>query len=152
MTKKEAKHAGQTQLPNLTEYEDPATEDRHRGMPPLADVKTETRKLGLPDADAEHIYDSWLVSGFKNGRGLRIASWKAAIRIWFRSGFFPSQKKHTPKAGELMSYEILDDIATWTAFKKLDVHKLGGEYKQWCEKNDRPKLVSGFIKLLNAKL
>ena len=150
-SKKEQKHLGQRQLDGLTEYEI-TPEDRPRGMPPLTDVKTVTQQLGLPDSDAEHIYDSWLVSGFKNGRGLKIASWKAAIRIWHRNGYFPSQKKAKPKPGELMTYEILDDIATWTAFRKLDVHKEGTLFKEWCEKNDRPKLVSSFIKRLNAKL
>jgi hypothetical protein len=154
MTRKEQRHMGQQQLPDLTIYDEtPEERDaRHRGMPPLAHVKIETQRLGLPDGDAEAIYDSWLMSGFRSARGLKIASWKAAVRIWHRNKFFPSQKNHEPKPGELMTYEILDDIASWTAFKKLDVHRLGTEFKEWCEKNDRPKLVASFIKLLNAKL
>jgi hypothetical protein len=150
--KKEQKHIGQKPL--ISEYDEPTPEDRPKGMPSLSQIKTEVATYGLRASDAEHLYDTWLVSGFKNGRNQSVKSWKAAIRIWFRNGYFPSQKKAKaqPKAGELMSYEILDDIATWTAFKKLDVHKLGAEFKEWCEKNDRPKLVSSFIKLLNAKL
>lgn len=147
-SKKEQKHIGQQPL--ISEYEE-QTKDRPRGMPSLTQIKAETSRLGLPDSDAEHLFDSWLVSGFRTKTG-PIRSWTAAIRIWFRSSYFPSQKKMQPKAGELMSYEILDDIAKWTAFKKLDVHREGAEFKEWCEKNDRPKLVSSFIKRLNAKL
>lgn len=150
-SKKTQKHLGQRQLDGVTEY-DTQTEKLPKGMPTLGMIKVETQRLGLPDSDAEHLYDSWLVSGFKTARGIKVVSWTAAIRLWHRNKYFPSQKKATPKPGELMTYEILDDIATWTAFKKLDVHKEGTEFKEWCEKNDRPKLVSSFIKRLNAKL
>jgi hypothetical protein len=68
---------------------------RPLGMPCLAAIKQETRKLGLPDTDAEHIYDVWLMDGFKTKRGL-IQDWKAAIRNWYRHRWFASQK--TPQA------------------------------------------------------
>ena len=121
-------------------------------MPPLTDVKRETLKLGLPDSDAEHIYDSWLVSGFKNGRGLKIASWKAAIRIWHRNGYFPSQKKPKAAPGELMTNEILDALAANPAYKKIDVQAEGWKFKEWCERTGNKPLVTSFIKSLNAKL
>ena len=150
MTRKEQKHIGQ--LPLVSEYDEQTTEDRPRGMPPLIDVKLVTRKLGLPDSDAEHIYDSWLVSGFKNGRGLRIASWKAAIRMWHRSGFFPSQKKPQAAPGELMTNEILDALAANPAYKKIDVQKEGWAFSEWCKRTGNRPLVTSFIKSLNAKL
>src|SRR5271154_7228501 len=123
MTRKEAKHIGQRPL--LSEYEEtPEDKDaRHKGMPPLCDVKIETARLGLPDTDADAIYDSWLMSGFRSARGLKIASWRAAVRIWHRNKFFPSQKNNTPKPGELMTNEILDVLAANPAYKKIDVQK-----------------------------
>jgi hypothetical protein len=152
MTKKDERHIGQRPLLSL--YDETADEktERHKGMPPLSDVKSEVARLGLPPSDAEHIFDSWLVSGFRNGRGLKIASWKAAIRIWHRSRFFPSQKVVTHKAGELMTNEILDALAQNPAYKKIDVHGEAWKFKQWCEQNDKPKLVTSFIKSLNTKL
>jgi hypothetical protein len=152
MTKKEERHIGQRPL--ISEYDETLDdrEERHRGMPPLADVKKETDRLGLPHSDAEAIYDSWLMSGFRSARGLKIASWKAAIRIWHRSKFFPSQKKPFYQAGELMTNEILDALAQNPAYKKIDVQKEAWAFKQWCEQNDKPKLVTSFIKSLNTKL
>jgi hypothetical protein len=163
MTKKEQNHVGQQPLPNLSQYDDDPDPDpffEHyaevklpRGMPTLAMIKTETTLYGLPPSDAEHLFNVWLSNGFKTARH-PVKNWKAVVRIWHRCRYFPSLREADtrPKPSELMSYQILDDIATWTAFKKLDVHKLGAEFKEWCEKHDRPKLVSSFIKLLNAKL
>lgn len=62
------------------------------GMPSLAVIKRETAKLGLPDSDAEAIYDSWLTNGFRTARGLKIQSWHAAVRTWWRNHWFPSQR------------------------------------------------------------
>jgi hypothetical protein len=150
MTRKEQKHIGQ--LPLVSEYDEQAAEDRHRGMPALCDVKSETRKLGLPDTDAEAIYDSWLVSGFKTARGLRIASWKAAIRIWNRNGYFPSQKKNpVTNAGE-MTNSILDALSENPAYKKVDVQAEAWKFAAWCKENDHKPLVTSFVKFLNAKL
>ena len=150
MNKKTEKHLGQLQLNGVSEY-DQQTEGLPKGMPPLSAITPETAKLGLPNSDGEHLFNVWLSNGFRTRTG-PIKNWKAAIRVWHTNGFFPSQKKQTTKPGELMSYEILDDIAKWTAFKKLDVHKLGAEFKEWCEKNKQPKLVASFIKLLNSRL
>ena len=149
-SKKEQKHMGQ--LPLLSQYDEERTTEKHPGMPPLSDVIQETKKLGLPDSDAEHIWDSWLVSGFKNGRGLKIASWKAAIRMWHRQGFFPSQKKPQAAPGELMTNEILDALAQNPAYKKIDVQAEGWKFKEWCERTGNKPLVTSFIKSLNAKL
>ena len=154
MTKKEAKHIGQTQLPHLTEYDETTAdkEARHRGMPPLAHVKIETAKLGLPDSDAEAIYDSWLMSGFRSARGLKIASWKAAIRIWNRNGWFPSQKKDAPAAAGEMTNEILDALAKNPAYRKVDVQKQAWAFATWCKENNHQPLVTSFVKFLNSKL
>lgn len=91
-SKKIDKHTGQRPLPGVSEYDD-ALGDRPAGMPSLAVITTETAKLGLPDSDAAHLYDTWLVSGFKTARGAKILNWTAAIRIWHRNKYFPSQKR-----------------------------------------------------------
>lgn len=80
-------------MPDVQQAVERSFEDRPRGMPTLAVIKTETAKLGLPDSDAEAIYDAWLTTGFKTGRGVKIANWHAALRNWFRNSWFPSQKK-----------------------------------------------------------
>src|SRR5260370_38886628 len=92
MASKKPKY-GQQWSPGVQQAVERSFEDRPRGMPTLAVIKTETTKLGLPDSDAEHLYDIWLRDDFKTVRGTRIRNWHAAIRIWFRSGWFPSQKK-----------------------------------------------------------
>jgi hypothetical protein len=66
---------------------------RPPGMPALELIQAETAKLGLPDTDAECMYKSWLVNGYKNGRGQKIRDWKAAVSVWYHRGFFPSQQK-----------------------------------------------------------
>jgi hypothetical protein len=152
MTRKEEKHLGQRPLDGLTEFETKA-EDRPRGMPPLSEIRAETARLGLPDSDAEYLYDTWLVSGFKTARGTKIHSWTAAVRLWARAGWFPSQKAPLkPKPGELMTNEILEALAQNPAYKKVDVHKAAWDFRQWCEAMDKPKLVTSFVKFLNAKL
>lgn len=149
-SKKEQKHTGQQQLDGVTEY-DVQAKDRPRGMPSLSQVKAETQKFGLPDSDAEHIYDSWLVSGFRTKTG-PIRSWTAAIRLWFRSGYFPSQKKIKPQPGELMTNEILDALAQNPSYKKIDVQAEAWKFKEWCERTGNRPLVTSFIKSLNTKL
>jgi hypothetical protein len=114
-------------------------------------IKQEIAKLGLLESDAEAIFNSWMMNGFRTGRGNKIKSWKGAINVWHLNKWFPSQKPQ-PQNGALMTYEKLDEFASWPAFKKLDVHKLGEEFKEWCEKNHKPKLVASFLKLLNARL
>lgn len=147
MSKKEEKHMGQRQLDGVTEFEE-AAEDRPRGMPPLSEIKAATAKLGLPDSDAEHLYDVWLMSGFKTSRGNRIASWRAAIRLWHRAGYFPSQKKDQ---GE-MTNAFLEKLARSGAYKTLDVYKEARSFKEWCDANNRRPLVTAFVNLLNSRL
>jgi hypothetical protein len=151
MNKKTEKHLGQLQLNGVSEY-DQQTEGLPRGMPPLSEIKSYTAQLGLPDTDAEHLYDIWLMNGFKTARGLRIVSWMAAIRYWNRSKFFPSQKKNPPKAAGEMTNEILDALAANPSYKKIDVQAQAWVFKKWCQDNDRQPLVTSFVKFLNAKL
>jgi hypothetical protein len=66
---------------------------RPRGMPSLSMIQTETTRLGLPNSDAEALYDSWLASGFKLKNGNRIKDWKAALRNWYRNSWFPSLRR-----------------------------------------------------------
>jgi hypothetical protein len=148
MTKKEQKHIGQQPL--ISEY-DHVPEDRPRGMPSLSQIKAETAKLGLPDSDAAHLYDTWLVSGFRSKTG-PIRSWTAAIRLWFRSGYFPSLKVAKPKPGELMTNEILDALAQNPSYKRVDVQAEAWKFKEWCERTGNRPLVTSFIKSLNTKL
>jgi hypothetical protein len=95
VTEKESKVGGQLQLDSI----DAALEnrilssERPRGMPPLFAIKSEVFKHGLPESDAEYLYDSWLMSGFKLKSGKMIQDWKAAIRTWNRNEWFPSQRQ-----------------------------------------------------------
>ena len=82
------KKENDTQPPLITE---PAT-DRPKGMPTLAVLKTETARHGLPDSDAESLYDQWLVNGFRTKKGL-IRNWKAYLRNCIRYGWLPSLSK-----------------------------------------------------------
>jgi hypothetical protein len=86
------KNQGQQWMPGIQQDVEDVFVERPGGMPPLSMIKVETAKLGLPDSDADYIHDAWLANGFKNARGIKIAHWRAAIRNWFRNGFFPSQK------------------------------------------------------------
>jgi hypothetical protein len=86
------KNQGQQWMPEIQQAVEDVFIERPKGMPPLSMIKAETAKLGLPDSDADYIHDAWLTNGFKTGRGHKIQHWRAAIRNWFRNGFFPSQK------------------------------------------------------------
>jgi hypothetical protein len=66
--------------------------DRPIGMPCLEVIAKEVALHGLPFTDAEYIYDCWLANGYCNGRGRKIRDWKAAIRLWKASSYFPSQR------------------------------------------------------------
>jgi hypothetical protein len=68
-------------------------QQRPLGMPTLPVLKTEIARMGLPDSDAEFLYDAWLANGFRTKTG-KIKSWRAAVRNWYRGRYFPSQKKH----------------------------------------------------------
>ena len=89
------KNYGQLPLPNVEAVvEAGATAaERPNGMPSVGMIKTETTKLGLPASDAEYLYDFWLANGFTLRSGKKVRDWKAAVRIWQRNGYFPSQKR-----------------------------------------------------------
>jgi hypothetical protein len=91
MTKK-PKNTGQQWISGIEQGVEADYAERPLGMPVLSVIKAETTKLGLPDTDAEAIYDAWLANGFKSGRGARIKNWRAALRNWHRYHYFPSQK------------------------------------------------------------
>jgi hypothetical protein len=78
---------------------------RPKGMPPLSMIKTEMAKMGLPESDAEFMFDLWLSNGFKTKTG-QIKDWRAAIRVWFRSNWLPSQKKEGYKRPDAQSKAI----------------------------------------------
>lgn len=154
-SKKTQKHMGQRQLPGINVYAEERQYDGEKlpkGMPILSQVKTYTTQLGLPDSDAEQLYDSWLMSGFKTSRGRDIVSWRATVRLWHRSGYFPSQKKNPPKAAGEMTNEILDALAANPAYRKIDVQAQAWSFKKWCQENDHKPLVTSFVKFLNNKL
>ena len=93
------------------------------GMPVLALIREEMVRLGLPESDGDHLFDSWLSTGFKTGRGRKIVDWKASLRVWARNGWLPSQKKR-PSA-------ILDDTRATqreTTFKRMREGKNNGSY------------------------
>jgi hypothetical protein len=66
---------------------------RPREMPSLELIRSETARLGLPDTDAEYIYNCWLANGYKNGNGRKVKDFKATIRVWHANQYFLSQKK-----------------------------------------------------------
>jgi hypothetical protein len=82
---------GQQWMPEVQRAVEESFADRPRGMPSLEVIGQATAKLGLPNSDAEALYDSWLANGFKTGNH-KIKNWQAVVRMWFRSGYFPSQK------------------------------------------------------------
>jgi hypothetical protein len=67
--------------------------DRPPGMPPRNVIATEVKKLGLPETDADAIYDIWLANGFTLKNGRQIRDFRAAVRTWHRNEWFPSQRK-----------------------------------------------------------
>jgi hypothetical protein len=67
--------------------------DRPKGMPTLAMIKQETARFGLPDSDAEAIYDVWLSNGFTLKGGAKIKDFKATMRTWHRNHWFDSQRR-----------------------------------------------------------
>jgi hypothetical protein len=79
-------------------------------MPSLQVLKQETAKFGLPDSDAEHIYDTWLVNGFKTAHGHKVQSWKAAIRVWHRNNWFPSLRTAAKTFG---SSSVREHDSSW---------------------------------------
>lgn len=94
MATKKTKPKGQTLFSTFQkELEDQSKEDsRPSGMPTLALVRVETMRMGLTEQDCQYVYDIWLQNGFRTRNGLKIKDWKAALRVWFSHGYFPSQK------------------------------------------------------------
>jgi hypothetical protein len=95
---------GQQWIPEVQQSVENSYQSRPSGMPSLAVIKQETKKLGLPDSDAEHIYDVWLMDGFKTKHG-PIRSYKAAIRNWYRKKWFHSQRSATAPGFQAPSEE-----------------------------------------------
>jgi hypothetical protein len=92
--KKKSKHTGQLPLdPNEDLEEIVISTDRPRGMPSLSVIKAEIARQGLTEADAEHMHDIWLLNGFTLRGGKKVQDWRAAIRVWKRSEYFPSQRQ-----------------------------------------------------------
>jgi hypothetical protein len=90
------KKKNQPLLPNLQQaLEDQAKEEgKPLGMPPLAEVRTEIKRQGLAQPDADYIYDRWLGNGYKTGKH-SVKNWRAVIRTWKACQWFPSQKTIT---------------------------------------------------------
>jgi hypothetical protein len=70
-------------------------------MPSLEQITVETRALGLPDSDADQLYDYLL------RKGHRVGDYKATVRCWHRIKGFPSQKKF--KTFERLRNEARDE-------------------------------------------
>jgi hypothetical protein len=62
------------------------------GMPSLPVIKKETAKVGLPDSDAEALYDEWLANGFRTKTG-KVRDWRASLRTHIRNGWLPSLRR-----------------------------------------------------------
>jgi hypothetical protein len=104
------KNYGQKSLPNLDAQIEAETEGKkgrplNRGMPVLAEIQAYAAEIGLTGEDGEHIHDIWLTNGFRLKTGLKIHDFRAAMRIWKRNGFFPSQKKAAAATKELEERE-----------------------------------------------
>jgi hypothetical protein len=88
---------GQQWIPTVQQAVEDSFDSRPAGMPSLSVIKGEAAKMGLPDSDAEAIYDAWLASGFRLKGGRKIRDWKAAMRTWKRYRAFPSQQGARPQ-------------------------------------------------------
>jgi hypothetical protein len=148
-SKKIQKHSGQQPL--ISEYEEHTDKKRPRGMPPLSEIKPQAAMMGLPESDAQFIFDYWLSNGFKTGRNT-VKDWRAVMRVWKTGKYFPSLKVAKPKPGELMTNEILDALAQNPSYKRVDVQAEAWKFKEWCERTGNRPLVTSFIKSLNTKL
>jgi hypothetical protein len=90
MSNKKPLNFGQQWIGEIQAGVEQSNGDRPKGMPTLAMIKGETAKFGLPDSDAEAIYDVWLSNGFTLKGGAKIKDFKATMRTWYRNGWFPS--------------------------------------------------------------
>lgn len=89
------KHIGQLPLDGVEQSLEDAvvSSDRPKGMPSLSEIKSEVLRQGLTKEDAEHMHDIWLLNGYTLKGGKRVQDWKAAVRVWKRNEYFPSQRK-----------------------------------------------------------
>jgi hypothetical protein len=116
MSKKSLNH-GQQWLTPIQAGVEQSNSNGPNGGPTLEMVKGETAKFGLPDSDAEAIYDAWLVTGFKTARGIKIKDWRAAIRNWYRNGWFPSLRK-AAKNDSSWKPPSKETVIAWARTKK----------------------------------
>lgn len=121
-SRKKPKNFGQQFLPAVQKAADSNYEGRPLGMPALAVLATELARLGIPESDAEYLYDRWLTNGFTTG-GRPIRNWRAAARTWFRSGWLPSQKGIPHGQPE----------QSWPSYERV---------KEWCIKKKKSQLTS----------
>lgn len=141
--RKKDKHIGQLPLTNLDAAleEEILRTDRPNGMPPLSAIQTETRKLSLPDSDAEAIYDVWLSNGFKLGNGQKIKNFKATIRTWHRNEFFPSQRKAARGGPSVNKAEwtppTLEELKAYASQKRWSAGFARHCYSTWVANNWR---------------
>ena len=93
--KKKKDLAGQLPLDGVEASLDDAIlkSDKPRGLPALSAIRAEVKKYGLLDSDAEHMHDIWCMNGFTLKGGKKVQDWKAAVRVWHRNEYFPSQRK-----------------------------------------------------------
>jgi hypothetical protein len=99
---------GQQWMAGIQESIESSRTGRPKGMPSLPQIKAETAKLGLPDSDAEALFDVWLSNGFTLKGGRKIKDWKACIRNWHRNGWFDSQRRSAkrPAAKDVEAEEL----------------------------------------------
>jgi hypothetical protein len=103
------KNDGQLPLPHIPAALEANQGPLPKGMPTLPVIKAETARLGLPDSDAEAIFDYWLSNGFRTKVG-KIKDFKATIRNWVRNSYFPSLKRANKWAARDQEAEQLAQI------------------------------------------
>jgi Helix-turn-helix domain len=92
MNAKKKKHDGQLPLPTIPEALEKASGSRPKGMPSLEMIKTETARRGLPDSDAEYVFNAWMANGFR-GKAGQIKSWQHALNNYVNNGWLPSLRR-----------------------------------------------------------
>ena len=99
MSSKKQNNRGHPILPHIQQAVEDADKEqgKPRGMPTLAQLRSECARQGLPDSDAEYLFDHWAMNGYKTGRGMTIKNYQAAVRVWRTNGWLPSQKKGVNK-------------------------------------------------------
>jgi hypothetical protein len=100
---------------NLQEKEKEKEKEGQRvsnGHPSLEELKLVCAKTGLPDSDADWLFNKWEGNGWKNN-GKPIRSYPHTIAQWKSQGFFPSQKlpDGKPKPKSLGEKSLDQDLA-----------------------------------------